>query len=166
MPRVSHACSLAFVVLAAACASGPSAELDSRPVRVAGMAQPLKAGDCPEARRRAAENPGLDVDRNPLPVAMKPPVLGRGQVPPNVIGSKGAVIKADVIVDTLGRADMTTFKVVESSHPWLSAHVKNGISKWRFSPAELAGCKVPRVYRFSATSPAPKSAQPARKKAG
>jgi hypothetical protein len=152
------------LLAAAACASGPSAESESRPVRFAGMEQPVKPGDCPEARRRAAENPGLDVDRNPAPVAMKPPVLGRGQVPPNVIGAKGAVIKADVIVDTLGRADLKTFKIVESSHPWLSAHVRNGISKWRFSPAELAGCKVARVYHFSATAPGAQSKQPAKSK--
>jgi hypothetical protein len=123
------------------------------------MVQPVKPGDCPEARRRAAENPSLDVDRNPAPVAMKPPVLQPGQIPPGVITAKGAVIKADVIIDTLGRAEMKTFKVVESSHPWLSAHVRTGISKWKFTPAELAGCKVPRVYHFSATSPAARNAK-------
>jgi len=118
------------------------------------MAKPVAHGDCAEARRRAAEDPGLDVDRNPTPIANKPPVLQPSQIPAGVIGPKGAVIKADVIVDTLGRADMTTFKIVRSSHPWLSSHVRNGISRWRFSPAELAGCKVARVYHFSATAPA------------
>jgi hypothetical protein len=165
MPRLITVLPLALLA-STACASAPSAEPDSRPVRVAGMVQPVKAGDCPEARRRAAENPGLEVDRNPAPIAMKPPVLGRGQVPPNVIGPKGAVIKADVIIDTLGRADMTTFKIVESSHPWLAAHVRNGISKWKFSPAELAGCKVARVYHFSAAAPGAKTKQPAKAKNG
>src|SRR5688572_21753350 len=88
-----------------ACASAP----ESRPVRLAGMAKPVAHGDCPEARRRAAEQPDLDVDRNPAPVAMKPPALAK--FPPGVIGPKGAVIKADVIIDTLGRADMSTFKI-------------------------------------------------------
>lgn len=140
-----------------ACASSPEAE--TRPVRVAGMAKPLAHGDCPEARRLAAEKPDLDVDRLPTPTLQKPPALRT--VPKGVIGAKGAVIKADVIIDTLGRADMTTFKVVESSHPWLSAHVKGVLTKWRFSPAELAGCKVPRVYHFSATAP-PGGKRPAR----
>jgi hypothetical protein len=157
MPRPRFA--LPFLLLLGAGCASSSREPDSRPVRVAGMVKPITRGDCPEARRRAAEDPSLDVDRNPAPIAMKPPVLQPSQVPPGVIGPKGAVIKADVIIDTLGRADMTTFKVVKTSHPWLAAHVRTGISKWRFSPAELAGCKVARVYHFSATSPAAKQAK-------
>jgi hypothetical protein len=88
---------------------------------------------------------------------MKPPMLAK--FPPNVVGPKGAVIKADVIIDTLGRADMSTFTIVKSSHPWLSAHVKSVLPKWQCSPAELAGCKVARVYHFSATAPAGKKAR-------
>ncbi len=148
----------ALVALAAACAS-PNAEPDMRPVRVAGMLKPVAHGDCPDARRRAAENPGLDVDRNPAPVTMRPPVLQPGNIPPGVITAKGAVIKADVIIDTLGRADMSTFKIIQSSHPWLSAHIKSAIPKWKYRPAELAGCKVARVYHFSATAPASNKAR-------
>jgi len=155
VPRLCSALPFALLV-AAACAANPNAEPESRPVRVAGMEKPVARGDCPEARRRAAENPGLDVDRNPAPIAQKPPVLRPDQIPPGVITANGAVIKVDVMIDTLGRADMTTFKIVKSSHTWLSTHVRNGISKWRFSPAELAGCKVARVYHFSATAPAAK----------
>jgi hypothetical protein len=155
MPRLHSI--LPFVLLAAAaCASSANGEPDSRPVRVAGMARPLSHGDCPEARRLAAAKPDLDVDRIPAPVAMRPPVLRK--VPPGVIGTSGAVIKADVIIDTLGRADMKTFTIVKSSHPWLSAHVKGAIAKWTFTPAELAGCKVARVYHFSATAPGAKKA--------
>jgi hypothetical protein len=152
MPRLRTALPL-LAALAGACASAP----ESRPVRVAGMARPLAHGNCLEARRLAAEKPDLDVDRIPVPVVMKPPMLAK--FPPNVVGPKGAVIKADVIVDTLGRADMSTFTIVKSSHPWLSAHVKGVLPKWQFSPAELAGCKVPRVYHFSATAPAAKKAR-------
>ena len=155
MPRLRPFLSVALAV-GAACAAAPRTEPDSRPVRVAGMVKPLAHGDCPEARRRAADNPSLDVDRPPAPLAMKPAVLTRGQIPAGVIGPKGAVIKADVIIDTLGRADMRTFKIVQSSHPWLSAHVKSAIPKWKYRPAELAGCKVARVYHFSATAPAAK----------
>jgi hypothetical protein len=139
-------------IVAAACASS-NAEPDTRPVRVAGMAKPIAHGDCPAARRLAAENPALDVDRNPAPVVMKPAILQRGKIPPGVIGAKGAVIKADVIIDTLGRADMTTFKIIQSTHPWLTAQVKSAIPRWKYTPAELAGCKVARVYHFSALAP-------------
>ncbi len=152
MPRLRSA--LPFLAaLAAACAAAP----ESRPVRVAGMAKPVTHGDCPEARRRAAEKPDLDVDRIPAPIAQKPPALAK--VPPGVVGPKGAVIKADVIIDTLGRADMRTFRIVRSSHPWLSAHIKGLLPKWKYTPAELAGCKVARVYHFSATAPPAKQAR-------
>jgi hypothetical protein len=144
-----------LAALLVACAATP--EPDYRPVRVAGMARPLTHGDCPEARRLAAAKPDLEVDRIPEPIAKKPPVLVN--VPPGVVGAKGAVIKADVIIDTLGRADMKTFRIVQSSHPWLSAHVKSTLPKWRYSPAELAGCKVARVYHFSATAPPAKQAR-------
>jgi hypothetical protein len=157
MPRIRIALPL-LAIVAAACASS-NAEPDTRPVRVAGMAKPLTYGDCPAARRLAAENPSLDVDRNPAPIAMKPAILQPGKIPPGVIGPKGAVIKADVIIDTLGRADMRTFKIVKSSHKWLTAEVRNAIPKWKYTPAELAGCKVARVYHFSATAPAIKQAR-------
>lgn len=147
------------VLLTTACAASANPAPDYRPVRVAGMAKPLTYGDCPEARRLAAEKPDLDVDRIPAPVAMKPPALAPDKIPPGVVGAKGAVIKADVIIDTLGRADMRTFKIVQSSHPWLSAHIKGVLPKWKYTPAELAGCKVARVYHFSATAPPIKKAK-------
>jgi hypothetical protein len=154
MPRLRTALSL-LAALLAACASAP--ESASRPVRLAGVARPLAVGDCPEARRLAAEKPDLDVDRIPAPVTQKPRALTN--VPPGVVGAKGAVIKADVIIDTLGRADMSTFRIVQSSHPWLSANVRNAVGKWKYTPAELAGCKVARIYHFSATAPPAKKAR-------
>ncbi len=160
MPRLRPALLLSVIAAATtACAASSNAIPETRSVRVAGMAKPLTHGDCPEARRLAAEKPDLDVDRIPTPVTMKPAVLQPGQIPAGVIGAKGAIIKADVIIDTLGRADMKTFRIVQSSHPWLSAHVKNAIPKWKYTPAELAGCKVARVYHFSATAPAAKRAR-------
>ena len=62
-------------------------------------------------------------------------------------------MKIDVIVDTLGKADLKTFKVVAASNPWLATNVKSVIGKWTFAPAQLAGCKVPRVYHFYAAAP-------------
>ena len=68
------------------------------------------------------------------------------------IVKKGAVVKVDVLVDTLGRADMKTFKIVEVSNPWFADNLKSVLPGWRFSPALLAGCKVRRVFKFSATA--------------
>lgn len=122
-------------------------------------ATPMKAatgvsyGDCVEARRRAALRPDLDVDRVPSPVRQRPAAFQK--MPAAVrtlVDQKGAVIKADVVIDTLGRADMKTFRVVEVSHPWFAANLREVIPAWRFTPAQLAGCKVRRVYKFSATA--------------
>ena len=65
-----------------------------------------------------------------------------------------AEVKIDVVIDTLGRADMKTFKVVKVSNKWFVENTRGFLARWRFSPAELAGCKVPRVYHFMASLPA------------
>jgi hypothetical protein len=57
-----------------------------------------------------------------------------------------------VLVDTLGHPDMRTFTVVKATHPWLAGSAKGAIAKWKFQPAELAGCKVARTYKWGATS--------------
>ena len=109
-------------------------------------------GDCVEARKRAAEKPDLDVDRLPSPVRRSPAPFQK--MPAAVwsqVQKKGAVIKVDVLVDTLGRANMKTFKIVEASNPWFADDLKSVLPKWRFAPAVLAGCKVARIYKFSAT---------------
>lgn len=132
-----------------ACRSGTPEFVAARPVGA------LAEGDCVEARRRAALEPGLDVDQLPSPVKQKPRALQR--VPADVkahFDTSGAAVRVEVLIDTLGRADMKTFKVVESSHPWLASNVKSVLPGWTFKPAKLAGCKVKRVYKFSATAPA------------
>lgn len=70
------------------------------------------------------------------------------------VNAKGMVAKVNVVVDTLGRADMKTFRVVEVSNSWFADNLKTVLRAWRFTPAVLAGCKVRRVYRFSATAKA------------
>ena len=142
---------LSCVALAAACAHAGS-ELTQETVTNARIAPAgIKPGDCVEARRRAALQPDLDVDRLPAPVSQKPPALQR--VPSSALRKDGsAEVKVDVLIDTLGRADMRTFTVVRASSPWLVSNVQSVIGKWRFSPAELAGCKVPRIYHFMASA--------------
>ena len=113
----------------------------------------LAYGDCVEANRRARAKPDLDVDSVPRVVAQKPAPFTR--MPDSVkavLNRKGSSVKVDVVVDTLGRPVMQSFTVVESSHPWLAASLKRAMPSWRFRAARLAGCKVPRIYKFSATS--------------
>ena len=149
--------SFLFVGLALlpACSSAPP-ETDITPqvladsVRAGDM--PIAAGNCAEAVRRAVAKPDLVVDQLPVLVSAKPAPLQR---PPRTALRKdgSAEVKIDVIVDTLGKADMKTFKVVSTSSPWLATNVKGVMGKWTFTPAQLAGCKVPRVYHFYASAP-------------
>ena len=144
---------LAPVVFSACTHSSPSSSPTPATVTAVRIAGPLKYGDCDEARRRAALQPDLEVERIPAPVAMKPaPFL---HMPESALRKDGsAEIKIDVIVDTLGRADMKTFKVVKVSNKWFVENVRGVIGKWTFTPALLAGCKVPRVYHFMSSHPA------------
>ena len=158
MRQTPRTLSVAFALAAlVACAhSAPTLEPTVEAETSARIASPLQRGDCVEARRRAALQPDLEVERIPAPVAMKPAPF-RG-VPESALRKDGsAEIKIDVVVDTLGRADMKTFKVVKVSNRWFTDNVRGVIGKWTFTPALLAGCKVPRVYHFMATLPARRS---------
>src|SRR4029077_20497794 len=116
-------------------------------------AMPIAPGDCAEALRRAAEKPDLVVDQLPVLVTAKPKPL---QNPPRSALRKdgSAEVKIDIIVDTLGRADLKTFKVVKVSNKWLTDNARGVIAKWTSPPAVLAGCKVARVYHFMSSVPA------------
>lgn len=129
--------------------------VNARPM---GAARVVAWGDCADANRRALADPELEVDSVPRPVSQKPAPFAK--MPAAVvreINAKGSVVKVNVLVDTLGRPVMKTFTVVQSSHPWLADNLRAAIPSWRFRAARLAGCKVPRTYRFSATSRARRS---------
>jgi hypothetical protein len=147
------------VLFTAACAGNPAPETEPNipvqpmaNVKIAPADQSVAPGDCTEAMRRAVAKPDLAVDRIPSPVVAKPAALQR---PPRTALNKdgSADVKVDVLIDTLGKADMKTFKVITASHKWLADNVRSVLPKWTFSPAELAGCKVPRTYHFMASAP-------------
>ena len=141
------------LLLAAACASHSDPGLvPDQPVRTAGADAPVMRGDCATALRRVAERPNAYVDRLPSPKQLVPAPLPLKTMPADVRRAHYNAVKITVLVDTLGRADMKTFTVVTSTHPWLAQSVRNAVAKWRFVPAELAGCKVPRRFEWSATS--------------
>lgn len=137
----------------AACAGNADPDLvPDQPVRIAAPMAPIKYGDCREARRRADERVDLAVDRLPSPRALVPSPLPGKSMPPEVRTAKYNAVKITVLVDTLGRADMSTFQVVRTTHPWLASSVKSAVAKWKFQPAQLAGCRVPRQFEWGATS--------------
>ena len=141
------------LVAAAAIAYAVGACASNRPtVRNAELLAPPK-DICELAREDAALDPYLDVERVPTPLKMDPPPI-RTPVPRSALRRDGSSsLKVEVLVDTLGKPVMSTFKMIESTSGWLTYGVKQAISKWTFEPALRNGCKVPRMYQFSASSP-------------
>jgi hypothetical protein len=166
---------LAAASLAACSKSAPETQPEPEVVgaRVSDRLEaPIARGDCREATRRALANPNIDVEKVASPIVMTPPAIDGKKMPKGVADRNGWFnVKFHVLVDTTGRADMKTFAVDTTSHPWLATSVKGAVAKWKFAPAEVAGCKVPRHYTLgisprgktpaAATKPA---AKPATKK--
>jgi protein TonB len=57
-------------------------------------------------------------------------------------------VLAQFVVDTLGRAEMQTFKVLKSSHDLFTNSVKSALSNMRFYPAEVGGRKVKQLVQM------------------
>jgi hypothetical protein len=152
-PRVQArllCCSL--VALFTACAHAGPELVPDEDVRIAPRESAVKFHDCPEALRRASLRPDLEVDRLPSPKKLVPSPLPVKSMPEEVRSARYNEVRVTVLIDTLGRPDMKTFTVVKSTHPWLASSVKSAVAKWSFQPAELAGCKVPRVFKWGATA--------------
>ena len=141
---------IGVAVVCAACAkpAQTGTVVNVRPMTVA----PLKAGDCVEARRRAAAEPDLEVDRLPVVVSGPRPFVPTPESVQQDIDKKGMSFKADVVIDTLGKAMVGTLKVQETSNEWFPRNLKALLPRMTFSPAMLAGCKVERVYKFAASA--------------
>jgi outer membrane biosynthesis protein TonB len=108
---------------------------------------------CELAREDAAADPRLEVERVPTPIAMIPTPIRRNPPRSALRRNGSSSLKVEVLIDTLGKADMTTFSVIESTSAWLTTGVKQAIARWSFEPALRNGCKVPRYYQFIASSP-------------
>lgn len=78
------------------------------------------------------------------------PIPGTGSPRyPDILRSasvEGQVI-VQFVVDTTGRIDGTTFKVIESTHDLFTASVRNAIPSMRFTPAEIGGVKVKQLVQ-------------------
>ena len=148
MPKTIPIALFALAVLAGACATG-TREPATRNAQI--LAPPKDS--CVLARENAALDPRLDVERVPTPVRMQPPPI-RTPVPRTALRRDGSSsLKVEVLVDTLGKPDMTTFRMIESTSAWLTSGARTAIAQWTFAPALLNGCKVARYYQFSASSP-------------
>ena len=140
----------AALLLAACAKSKDDVVTNARPMTAAEAA--LKPGDCAEARRRAAADPDLAVDRLPELVSGPQPFVPTPASVQADIDKNGMTFRADVVVDTVGRARVATLKVYETSNEWFPRNLKALLPRMRFSPAMLAGCKVERVYKVQASA--------------
>jgi hypothetical protein len=144
-----------FAVFAAAIAIAACANPARRPAPV----PPANSDMCYLVSAEVAKHPSMDVDRAPAVVKYDPKPLLRpkGGYPRGVIRSDGTTkVKVSVVVDTTGKADMATFTVVETTHPWLATNLKGLIPKWTFTPAEKSGCHVAGLWVFTAAPGAAK----------
>ena len=160
---------LALTAALAACSkSSPDTQPEPEMVgaRIAtNLEAPIARGDCGEAMRRAIANPMLDVEKVASPIAMTPPLVDTRKMPKSVPDRNGwFTVKFRVLVDTAGKPDMKTFAIDTASHAWLGTSAKTAVAKWKVRPAEVAGCKVPRMFSLGLTprgkSPAPVKAAP------
>ncbi|MGH7579523.1 MAG: energy transducer TonB [Gemmatimonadales bacterium] len=73
-------------------------------------------------------------------------------------GTEGKV-EAAYVVDTTGRVDTTTIRVMQSDHPRFTESVRTALAETRFRPAKRAGKAVRQLvqqrFRFSALPPTP-----------
>ena len=145
---------ISLLVGSAACSGGRAAVDETvKPVR---MAAPDPVVTCSEWVQRAVADPEITVERVPEPIAFDPAPIPR-RLPKGVVGKDGkAEVRIRVLIDTLGAADMRTFAVVKSTHPTLTKSVRSAVAKWKFVPAEVGGCKVPRNFNWAAVTGTPK----------
>ena len=142
-PVLRFASAVALLSTVGCGASRPPADPSATPVRVA-PADPVVT--CSEWVSRALADPEIAVERVPAPIALRPPPIPKG-----FVGKDGkAEVRIRVLIDTLGVADMGTFTVVKSTHPTLTRSVRSAVAKWKFVPAEVSGCKVPRNFNWAA----------------
>ena len=55
---------------------------------------------------------------------------------------------AQFVVDTTGRADMSQFKVLKSTHDMFTNSVKAVLPNMKFYPAEVGGRKVKQLVQM------------------
>lgn len=102
------------------------------------MAGTFGGGDGQSLFAAQVEKPALPRAGNPIP--KYPSVLESSRI-------EGTVL-VQFVVDTLGRADMSTFKVLDSSNALFAQSLEATLPKWRFYPAEASGRRVKEIVQL------------------
>lgn len=94
----------------------------------------------------------VDAEQTYFEFQVEKPVAPLNNAQPNYPGmlqSQGVTgrVIAQFVVDTTGRADVSTFQVLETDHELFSAAVKSALPRMRFIPAEVGGHKVKQLVQ-------------------
>ncbi|WP_337172142.1 energy transducer TonB [Gemmatimonas aurantiaca] len=110
-----------------------------------GIAKGVEGGKGP-VPQQAADQPYFDFQVE-KPVVMAPGAQGPSY--PDMLRSAGieGTVLAQFVVDTTGRADMSTFKALKSDNDLFTTAVKNALQRMRFLPAEVGGRKVKQLVQ-------------------
>jgi periplasmic protein TonB len=104
------------------------------------------AGDGTPFVASQVEKPAVARDGNPPP--RYPSMLEQSRV-------EGAVL-AQFVVDTTGRAEMSTFEILQSTNELFAAALRDVVPRWRFLPAEAGGRRVRQVVEVPVRFVAPR----------
>ncbi|HEX5580643.1 MAG TPA: TonB family protein [Gemmatimonadaceae bacterium] len=130
----------------------PEIDLSKREINEADFTGKGVAGGKADGVVGAPPAPVVDASQTFFEFQVEKPVVqlsGGSPAYPSMLqsqGVKGQVI-AQFVVDTTGRVDVSTFKVLESSHDLFTAAVKRALPGMRFAPAEVGGRKVKQLVQ-------------------
>jgi TonB family protein len=83
------------------------------------------------------------------PAAYKPRGFPGPRYPDKLRASgRSGVVRAQFVVDRNGRADMSTFRVIETDDDAFTRSVRDAVARFEFAPAELNGAPVPQVFEM------------------
>ncbi len=104
----------------------------------------LSAGIAPATIADGGLHLGDPID---LEAADQPPYMLPGQMGPSYpdslrFSALDGIVIVRFVIDTLGRAELATVRIVHASHPLFAAAVERALDRLRFSPAHFSGKRV------------------------
>jgi protein TonB len=130
----------------------PKIDLNRKAIDEADFSGKGVAGGTSKGVEGAPPSPVVDNNQTYFEFQVEKAVVPLNQVSPQYPGMlqsqgvSGTVI-AQFVVGIDGKVDMSTFKVIESSHDLFTAAVKNALPRMRFQPAEVGGNKVKQLVQ-------------------
>ncbi|HEX6601348.1 MAG TPA: TonB family protein [Solirubrobacterales bacterium] len=130
----------------------PKIDLNKKAINEADFSGKGVAGGVAKGVVGAPPPPVVDANQTYFEFQVEKPVVSLGNaspVYPPMLQSQGVTgqVIAQFVVNTEGRVEMDTFKVIESSHELFTAAVKSALSRMRFQPAEVGGHKVKQLVQ-------------------